>query len=181
MRRWAIPALLALGLCEMAYGADDYHIQAGDVVNVSVWKEPELTGDLLVRPDGGISMPLAGDVDAAGHTAEEVRAAIDQKLRKFIPDPSVTVSVKQTYGNLIFIVGKVNKPGQYPVNRPIDVMQALSIAGGATPFASLNKIHILRRQDGKEVSMRFNYNDVQHGKRLAQNIVLQGGDTVVVP
>jgi polysaccharide export outer membrane protein len=151
------------------------------MLTVSVWKEPELTGDILVRPDGGISMPLAGAVDAAGRTAEQVRATIDQRLRKYIPDPSVTVSVKQTYGNQIFVVGKVNKPGQYPINRPVDVMQALSIAGGTTAFASLNKIQVLRRQGDKQVAIQFHYTDVERGRNLDQNIVLQSGDTVVVP
>jgi polysaccharide export outer membrane protein len=160
---------------------NDYVLQPGDTLTVSVWKEPDLTGEQLVRPDGGISLPLVGNVDASGHTADQVRAAIDQRLRKYIPDPAVTVSVKQAFGNQIFVLGKVTRPGQYPINRPVDVMQALSIAGGATPFAALNDIRVLRREGGKQISIPFHYHDVERGRRLEQNIVLQSGDTVVVP
>lgn len=161
--------------------ADDYLLQPGDLLTISVWKEPDLTSDILVRPDGGISMPLVGAIAAAGHTVEDVRSEIDQRLRKFIPDPAVTVIVKQTLGDQIFVIGKVNRPGQYPLNRPVDVMQALSIAGGATPFASLNGIRVLRRSGQSQLVMPFRYSDVLHGRNLTQNIVLQSGDTVVVP
>jgi polysaccharide biosynthesis/export protein len=164
-----------------AFASDAYLLQPGDVLTVSVWKETDLTGDVLVRPDGGISLPLVGSIDAASHTPEEVRAEIDKRLRKFIPDPSVTVAVKQTLGYQIFVLGKVNKPGEYPINRPVDVMQALSIAGGTTPFAAVNDISVLRRLGSKEISIPFHYADIEHGRRLEQNIVLQSGDTVVVP
>jgi polysaccharide biosynthesis/export protein len=158
-----------------------YILQPGDVLMVSVWKEPELNLEVLVRPDGGISLPLAGDVAAAGHSAEEVRSVIDARLRKFIPDPVVTVSVKSATGNEIFVIGKVNHPGQYQMLRPLDVMQALSLASGTTAFAALNSIHVLRRESGKQVSIPFHYTEVQNGRRLEQNILLRGGDTVVVP
>jgi polysaccharide export outer membrane protein len=173
--------MASFGIAAAAAAADSYLLQPGDVLTVSVWKETDLTGDLLVRPDGGISLPLAGDIDAAGHTAEEVRATIDQRLRKFIPNPSVTVGVKQALGNQIFVLGKVNHPGEYPMNRPVDVMQALSLAGGTTPFAAVNDIRVLRRDGEKQVSIEFHYSDVERGHNLAQNIVLRGGDTVVVP
>src|SRR5262249_53584129 len=120
-------------------------------------------------------------LQAAGHTVEEVRSVIDQRLRKFIPDPSVAVIVKQTLGDQIFVIGKVNRPGQYPINRPVDVMQALSLAGGTTSFAAVNDIHILRRDGGHEITMPFRYGDIEHGRNLEQNIVLRSGDTVVVP
>jgi polysaccharide biosynthesis/export protein len=164
-----------------AFAADAYLLQPGDVLNVSVWKEADLTGEVLVRPDGDISLPLVGSIAAASHTPEEVRTEIDKRLRKFIPDPSVTVAVKQTLGYQIFVLGKVNKPGEYPINRPIDVMQALSIAGGTTPFAAVNDIRVLRRLGEKEISIPFHYSDIEHGRRLDQNILLQSGDTVVVP
>jgi polysaccharide export outer membrane protein len=174
--------LLALVLwASVALGADNYLLQPGDVLTISVWKEPDLTSDVLVRPDGGISMPLAGSIDAAGHTADEVRAVVDQHLRKFIPDPAVTVIVKQTLGNQIFVIGKVNKPGQYPLNRPVDVMQAISIAGGMTPFAAGHEIRILRREGDRLGSIPFHYDDVERGHSLQQNILLHSGDTVVVP
>ncbi|HVO07371.1 MAG TPA: polysaccharide biosynthesis/export family protein [Burkholderiaceae bacterium] len=164
-----------------AHAAEGYLLQPGDVLVVAVWKEPELSLELLVRPDGGISMPLAGDVEAAGHSAEQVRAVIDERLRKFVPDPSVTVAVKSASGNQVFIIGKVNRPGQYPMNRPLDVMQVLSLAGGATPFATVNDIRVLRREGDRQISIPFNYGQVESGRHLEQNIVLRGGDTVVVP
>src|SRR5262249_11660466 len=139
--------LLACGMLVAgaeARSADRYLLQPGDILQVSVWKEADLTSELLVRPDGGISLPLAGDIEAAGHTPEEVRAAIYERLHKLIPDATVTVAVKATTGNQIFVIGKVNKPGQFLMNRPMDVMQALSMAGGATPFAAVNDIHVLR-------------------------------------
>jgi polysaccharide export outer membrane protein len=174
---WAI--LATAGTAASASG--DYLLQAGDMLMVSVWKEPELTGEVLVRPDGGITVPLSGEIAAAGHTVEEVRTTIDQRLRKFIPNPSVTVVVRQTLGNLIFVVGKVNHPGQFPINRPVDVLQALSLAGGTTPFAALNDIRVLRRDGERQITLPFRYSDVVHGRSMDQNIVLRSGDTVVVP
>jgi polysaccharide export outer membrane protein len=175
--------LIALNICLVApaLAAETYLLQPGDVLTVSVWKETDLTGDLLVRPDGGISLPLAGDIAAAGHTADDVRAVIDERLQKYIPNAVVTVAVKQTAGNQVFVLGKVNRPGQYPIIRPVDVMQAISMAGGTTSFAALNDIRVLRRSGDKQISLEFRYADVEHGRDLQQNIVLQAGDTVVVP
>jgi polysaccharide biosynthesis/export protein len=158
-----------------------YLLQPGDQVSVSVWKEPDLTSDLLVRPDGAITLPLAGQIDAAGHTVEEVRSTIDSRLRKYIPDPAVTVTLKQALGNQIFVLGKVNKPGNYPIPRPIDVVQALSLAGGTTPFAAVNDIRVLRHEGDRQITLNFHYTDIEHGRRLQQNILLHSGDTVIVP
>jgi polysaccharide biosynthesis/export protein len=159
----------------------EYRVQPGDVLFVSVWKEKDLEGDVLVRPDGGLSFPLAGDLDAAGHTVEEIRSTLVQRFKPYIPDPVVTVLVKTIGGNHVYVVGKVQRPGEFPFARPLDVMQALSLAGGATPFASLNDIVILRRQNGVERVLRFRYGDVVRGRSLEQNVVLESGDTVVVP
>jgi polysaccharide export outer membrane protein len=158
-----------------------YLLQPGDVVNVSVWKEPDLTSELLVRPDGAITLPLAGQIDAAGHTVSEVRSTIDARLRKYIPDPAVTVTLKQALGNQIFVLGKVNRPGNYPIPRPVDVVQALSLAGGTTPFAAVNDIRVLRREGDKQITLTFRYTDIEHGRRLQQNVLLHSGDTVIVP
>ena len=158
-----------------------YELQPGDVLTVSVWKDADLTGDVLIRPDGGITLPLIGDIQAAGHTVEQIRAEIDRRLGKFVPDAVVTVTVKEALGDLIFVIGKVNRPGQYPLERRIDVMQALSLAGGMTPFASGNSIKVLRRQNGKQIAIPFRYGQVEHGRDLGQNILLHPGDTVVVP
>ena len=158
-----------------------YRLQPGDVLQVVVWKETDLQSEVLIRPDGGVSFPLAGDLQAAGLTTDELRAALEERVRKLIPDAVVTVSVKAPNGNQIFVIGKVNKPGDFPLLRPTDVMQALSLAGGATPFASTNKIRVLHRDGSRQTSIRFRYGDVAKGRHLEQNVLLQSGDTVIVP
>jgi polysaccharide export outer membrane protein len=173
---------LTLALASSAMAAtEDYLLQPGDLLMVSVWKEAELTGEVLVRPDGRITVPLAGEIEAGGHSVEDVRSTVDERLRKFIPQPAVTVVLRQSLGNQIFVIGKVNHPGQFPINRPIDVMQALSLAGGMTPFAAVNDIRVLRRDGDRQTELPFRYEDMVHGHKLAQNIVLRPGDTVVVP
>jgi polysaccharide biosynthesis/export protein len=157
-----------------------YVIQPGDILTITVWKEDELKADVIVRPDGGVSFPLAGDMIAAGGTVEELRQKIDERLRKYI-DPVVTVAVKNPAGNRIYVVGKVSRPGEFSLGRPMDVMQALALAGGATPFAEVNDILILRRVEGRQVALRFRYSEAERGRDLASNILLQSGDTVVVP
>lgn len=160
----------------------DYRLQPGDTVTISVWKEKDLETEALVRPDGGLSFPLVGDVAAAGHTLRQVRDVIAQRLKPYIPDPVVTVAIKEIGGDHVYVLGRVNRPGEYPFSQPIDVMQALSLAGGTTPFASLNHIVILHRDSsGEQHAMRFHYADVAHGRDLSQNVLLHSGDTVVVP
>jgi polysaccharide export outer membrane protein len=158
-----------------------YRLQPGDVLQIVVWKETELAAEVLIRPDGGISFALAGDLMAAGLTVDELRAAIESRLRRLVPDAVVTVAPKALLGNRIYVIGKVAKPGDFPLGRPIDVMQALSLAGGATPFADTDAIRVLRREGGAERAIPFRYSDVERGRNLEQNIVLQSGDTVVVP
>jgi polysaccharide export outer membrane protein len=158
-----------------------YLLQPGDVLQVTVWKETELTSEVLIRPDGGMSYALAGDMQAAGHTIAELTAMLEKRIRKFEPDAVVTISIKSASGNRVYVIGKVNKPGDFPLNRPTDVMQALSLAGGATPFADTNAIRILRRDGDHQKSITFRYHDIERGRKLNQNILLQSGDTVVVP
>jgi polysaccharide biosynthesis/export protein len=159
-----------------------YHLQPGDMVTISVWKEHDLQAEVLVRPDGGLSFPLAGEIPAAGQTIDAVRNLIAERLKRYIPDPVVTVAIKTIGGNHIYVIGKVNRPGEFPFSRPVDVMQALSLAGGATPYAALNEIVILRRDNhGGQRVLRFRYADIARGKRLEQNVLLESGDTVVVP
>lgn len=158
-----------------------YLLQPGDVLVVSVWKETELKDEVLIRPDGGISFALAGDVQAAGHTVAELTAELQTRIRKLIPDGVVTVEVKSAAGNRVYVIGKVTHPGDFPLNRPIDVVQAISLAGGTTVFADVNNIRVLRRYGNREISIRFRLGDIEHGRRLDQNIILQSGDTVVVP
>ena len=161
--------------------AQTYLLQPGDILQVSVWREQELQSEVIIRPDGILSFPLSGDVMAAGRGVDEVRADLEARLRKFVPEAVVTVAVKLLAGNRVFIVGKVLKAGDFVMGRPIDVMQAIALAGGATPFADLGGIRILRRTAGKLISIPFSYGDVESGRKLEQNILLQGGDTVVVP
>ena len=160
---------------------DGYQLRPGDVLVVSVWKETELQGEVLIRPDGGLSFALAGEVHAAGHTVDELTKMLETRIQKYIPDAVVTVAVKATNGNRIYVIGKVNRPGDFPLAGPMDVMQALSVAGGATPFADTNKIRVLRRVGDQQTSIAFHYSDVERGRQLEQNILLQSGDTVVVP
>jgi polysaccharide export outer membrane protein len=160
----------------------DYTVQPGDLLEVSVWKEADLQREVLVRPDGHFSFPLAGDIDATGKTVDDLRHEIASILQKYIPDLIVTVTVKSIQGNKVYVMGQVNRPGEFIVNPRVDVMQALSMAGGTTPFAALNDIVVLRRDgNGSQRAIRFAYKDVERGRSLEQNIVLNSGDVVVVP
>jgi polysaccharide biosynthesis/export protein len=159
-----------------------YTVKPGDILSISVWKEPDLQGPVLVRPDGQFSFPLAGQLDARGKTVQELQQTVTERLKKFISDPVVTVSVQEIKGNKVYVIGQVQKPGEFVVNPRVDVMQALSMAGGTTPFAALGDIIILRRNDaGQQQAMPFRYTDVARGRSLDQNITLQAGDVVVVP
>jgi polysaccharide export outer membrane protein len=161
--------------------SDSYKLQPGDVLQVVVWKETDLQSEVLIRPDGGISFPLAGDLQAAGRTTDELRTELESRVRKLVPGAVVTVEVKAVSGNRIFVIGKVNRPGDFALNRPIDVMQAISLAGGVTPFASTDGIRVLHREGTRQTSIRFRYSEVAKGRNLDQNVLLQAGDTVIVP
>lgn len=158
-----------------------YQIGPEDVLEISVWKEEGLKKEALVRPDGGLSFPLIGEVHAAGKTAVQLKKEIAQRLEKFIPDPVVSISLLRVGGNKIYVIGKVTKPGEFPAGRYVDVLQALSMAGGLTPFAAENGIKVIRKEGGKDVVFPFRYSDVKNGEDLEQNIQLKGGDVVVVP
>ncbi len=179
---WSV--LIGLVLVSFGANANDsnaYVIQPGDVLRVSVWKEQDLQQDLLVRPDGGFSFPLVGDAIAGGRTVGVVQQEIVSRIEEYIPDPVVTVQVLQTDGNTIYVLGKVNRPGAYVMARPLDVMQALALAGGMAVFAEENNISVLRRTLDGQSALAFDFGDVQYGKNLEQNIMLQPGDVVVVP
>ncbi len=160
----------------------NYLLAPGDVIEISVWKEEGLQKEqIVVAPDGNISFPLAGTIMAAGKPMSSLENAIAERLADYIADPVVNVKLIQSSGNSIFVIGKVNKPGQYPVNRRIDVMQALSLAGGLTVFADADSINILRRVGNATKVFPFDYEDVLDGEHLEQNILLEPGDTVTVP
>jgi polysaccharide export outer membrane protein len=158
-----------------------YTVKPGDGLEISVWKEPDLQGPVLVTPDGAFSFPLVGQVDARGKTVTELQKTITERLAKYISDPVVTVSVTEIKGNKVFVIGQVNKPGEFIVNPRVDVMQALSMAGGTTAFASLGNIIILRRSGAAQEALKFDYTSVAKGRDLEQNIDLRAGDVVVVP
>ena len=158
-----------------------YKIGPGDVLRVSVWKEEGMEQEVLVKPDGGITFPLAGDIQASGLTTQELTDALKSKLKRYIPNPVVTVSVLQSISNKIYVVGKVSRPGEYKATHYMDVLQALSLAGGLTPYAESDEIKIIRRRNGKKEVYEFDYDDVISGKKLEMNIILEAGDTIAVP
>ncbi|MEQ1637418.1 MAG: polysaccharide biosynthesis/export family protein [Methylococcales bacterium] len=159
-----------------------YLVQPGDVLEIMVWKEEQLQMEVLVRPDGYLSFPLAGEVLVKGKSFAEIQKLLTARLKEYMPDLLVTVSAKQLFSNKIFVMGKVLKPGEFPLVRSIDVTQALALAGGVTPFADVNEIKILRRDNfGNQRALPFRYGDIEDGAELKQNILLQSGDSVVVP
>lgn len=158
-----------------------YTIQPGDKLQISVWNETDLQKELLVAPDGGIAFPLVGELSVVGKSIVELRQDISERLSRYIAEPIVTVTIIEVLGNKIYVIGQVNRPGQFVVNPMVDVMQALSMAGGTTPYASLNNISILRRRGRQQISIPFKYGDVSSGKNLDMNVILQSGDVVIVP
>ncbi len=158
-----------------------YQIQPEDVLDVFVWKEKELTKKVTVQPDGGISLPLIGNIKAGGRTTSDVQKSITTALQEYIPDAVVTVSIRELKGMRIYVSGKVNTPGQFEIGRYIDVLQALALAGGPNAFADANNITIQRRNGTKVEVYKFNYGQVHKGKKLEQNILLKPNDIVMVP
>lgn len=162
-------------------GAGNYPVNAGDVLEVLVWKEENLQKQVVVRPDGYFSFPLTGDVRAEGRTITAISEDITAQIARYIPDPVVSVAIFEPRGSKVYVIGQVNRPGEFPINRYVDVIQALAMAGGTTPFAKLDNIQILRREGTTQTATTFAYSDIAAGKRLQQNIVLKPGDTVLVP
>jgi polysaccharide export outer membrane protein len=159
----------------------NYLIGGQDVLDISVWKEAELTRTVPVRPDGKISLPLLNDVQAAGLTPTQLAAQITESLKKFVTNPQVTVIVSQINSQRIYILGEVTRAGAYPLLPNMTVLQGLSSAGGFTQFANLKKIYMFRTENGKQVKYPFNYKDVVSGKSPDENVTLRAGDTIVVP
>ena len=158
-----------------------YVIGPGDTLSISVWKEEGLQKEVLVKPDGYITFPLVGDIKASGMNTKELTKLLVEKLNSFIPNPNVTVSVLLSTSNRVFVIGQVNKPGQFVTMQYMDVLQALTLAGGLTPYADSDNIKILRRSEkGKEI-FEFDYDEVVSGDGMEMNIILKAGDTVVVP
>ena len=160
----------------------DYVIGPDDVLSVHVWHESEISGKMPVRSDGKITLPLVGDIQASGLTPARLQSAIAQRLRDFINDPQVTVAIEQMNSRQFTVMGEVQHPGSFPLTHTTRVLDALAIAGGFRDFAKVKKIHVMRHtaQGGTQI-IPFNYREVVGGHKLAQNIELQAGDTVVVP
>ena len=158
-----------------------YRLRAEDVLLVSVWKDEQLTREVVVRPDGMFSFPLVGDIQAENQTVEDIRGELVKRLTKYIPNPNVSVSVTKVASYKVYVVGRVNKPGEYVIGHYTDVLQALSLAGGLTPFAGENEIKVMRRVRGGQQAIPFRYGDIRKGRDLEQNILLQRGDVVMVP
>lgn len=162
--------------------ADTYQIGAGDVLAINVWKEAELSRVLPVRPDGKLSLPLIGEIDVTGLTAAQLQADLAQRYRKFVTNPEVTVMVQEAHSRRFNVVGKVQHPGTFTLTQPTTVLEALALVGGFVPFAKTKDIYVLRAKD-KTTAVRipFNYTKVIKGKDQQENILLESGDTVVVP
>lgn len=177
-------SVLLLGLCNTAI-SETYLLNPGDQLDVSVWNEETLQKTITVLPDGMISFPLVGHLQAAGKSAADVEAVIGEKLDTFIAEPEVNVTVTSTKGNVVFVVGKVLKPGPVAMIQSTTVMQALAMAGGLNEFAAGNSIKIIRRSDqaadSKETLLKVRYSDLEKGSDLSSNHLLNAGDVIVVP
>jgi polysaccharide biosynthesis/export protein len=161
---------------------DNYVIGVDDVLNVNVWKEGDLSRSVPVRPDGMITLPLVGEIKASGLTPVQLQDQITTALQKVMSDPVVTVSVTGVNSLTFNIMGQVNKPGYFPLNHPLTILDAIALAGGFRDFAKQKKIYVLRTTpDGKHVKLYFNYKEVIKGRKMAQNIYLEPRDTLVIP
>ena len=175
-------SLTLLVFCAIGLAAEKvYHIGPGDVIEISVWKDPELSRNLVVPPDGIISFPLIGSINLSHLTVGELRKIVAQKLSEFIPDATVTVMLIEINSLKAYVIGKVNNPGEFTINLETNVMQVLSMAGGLNPFASKGSVNIIRQQGNRIMKIPFDYGRVEKGKNLEQNIILKAGDVVVVP
>ncbi len=171
----------AISKAETSNNPGSYKIGPGDVLEISVWKDESLTRQLVVPPDGVIAFPLVEDIKATDLTVSQLRREITNRLNDFVPDATVTVMLMQINSLQAYVIGKVNKPGQFPINRDTTVMQVLAMAGGLNPFAAAGRIFVLRQKNGRNIAIPFNYSEVVKGKNLEQNITLQRGDVVVIP
>ena len=186
LAKWlSVGALALTTLATAAAGAQtlpDYKLHPGDKLVVGVYDDPKLLPqDITVTPDGKIAYPMIGELLVGGKTIEQTRIELATRLKKFISDPIVTVMVTEVKGNVVYVIGQVNKPGQLTMNPTINVLQALSMAGGANPYAKLDGIIVIRSTATGQRLLPFKYGQVSSGKDLAQNVQLESGDVVLVP
>ena len=168
-------------LAEQKNEIKEYRIDVGDALEINVWKEPEMTRPVVVRLDGRISLPLIGDVIAAGSTPMELAKTLEKKIGEIIEEPSVTVILTASNSRVYYMVGNINSPGAYPIIAPVNLLQAIAKAGGLGEWADKDEIIIVRRSSGKDEMLSFNYEKFVKGKDLSQNIMIQYGDTIIVP
>jgi polysaccharide export outer membrane protein len=184
-RKFSLFLLIILLMASSVVGAveddRDYLIGPGDVLDISVWKDETLTRSVVVLPDGKISFPLIGQVVARGKTVARLKKEIEEKISPYVPDVILSLEVKQVNSMLIYVIGRVNNPGKFVLNVNVNVLQALSMAGGCNPFAKRDSIKIFRREEDKTHILDFRYDSVVDGRHLWQNIMLKRGDVVVVP
>lgn len=159
----------------------DYLIGPDDILTIVFWREKDLTVDVSVRPDGRITLPLMNDIQAAGLTPEQLRLSVTEAAGKYLEAPTVSVIVKQINSRKVFITGQVAKQGVYPLTSPITVVQLITMAGGILEYADDENISIVRTENGRTTSFRFNYDEVKKRKNLQQNIELKPGDQIIVP
>ncbi len=162
-------------------GSRKYTLGAGDLVLISVWKDEALTRQVVVLPDGKISFPLVGEIQASGRTIDELRSELESKLERFVPGVTLSVIVQQVNSQAVYVIGRVTTPGRFLLAGEINVLQALAMAGGLNPFAKKGDIKIFRQEEGKTKIFPFDYDAVSSGSDLRQNITLQRGDVIVVP
>jgi polysaccharide export outer membrane protein len=158
-----------------------YPIGPGDVLGISIWKDDALTKDVTVLPDGLISFPLLGLIEASGKTVAQLKSEIEEKISQYVTDPVLNVEVKQVNSIIVYVIGRVNTPGRIVLNTNVNALQALATAGGLNPFARRDKIKILRQEGGKTLIFPFHYDDIADGRHLEENIELKRGDVIVVP
>lgn len=163
------------------HAGDEFVVGKEDVLQVNVWREPELSSTVVVRPDGKITLPLVNEIQASGLTARQLQEQITAKLKDFVASPVVTVMVQQIRSQTVFIMGEVSKAGEYPMGAPMTVLELLGRAGGFREYAKTKRIRIIRDENGRQTQFGFNYNDFIKGKHPEQNIILKNGDVVIVP
>jgi polysaccharide export outer membrane protein len=173
--------LLLISFTQSTLAETKYLLNAGDQLSISVWNEEALQREVIVLPDGMISFPLAGELMAKGTTVTDLQNAITKQLSEYISDPVVSVSVTNVNGNRIHITGKVSSPGSIVMSQPLDFMQALSLAGGLSPYAKEDDIIILRRVNSKQIAIAVDYPELKYGKNLESNILLKSGDVIIIP
>lgn len=159
----------------------DYILGPGDQLDISVWKDEALIRSLAILPDGKLSFPLVGELVAAGKTVSQLKKEIEAKLSRFIPDPILSIEVKQVNSQIIYVIGRVNAPGRFVLNVNVNILQALAMAGGFNPFAEKSKVKIIRSEGDKSRVIPFDYDEIVKKERLEEIIGLKRGDVVVVP